>query len=404
MKIESIETLCPAERANILWVLVKTDEGVVGLGETYGIPSAVAAYIHEWVAPRLVGQNVNSIARTMNSLRPYLGGRSAGVEARGNSAVDIALWDLTGKICNKPIFELLGGAYRDSIRIYNTCAGANYMREGKGQSSENWGMSLEDPYNDLYGFLHNADELAAELLSEGITAMKIWPFDSAAENSEGLHISGTDLEKALEPFEKIRSAVGRSMDIMVEFHSLWTLNPAIRIARELAKFDTYWHEDPIRMDNLSDLSKYAAVSSAPICASETLYGASGFRDVIETNAVGVIMPDLGWCGGLSEGRRIGVLADAWRIPLAPHDCTGPVVLCASTHLCLSAPNAMIQETVRAYHRGWYQRAVTALPPITQGYITVPDGPGLGMDLHPDVRGNFTISSNISDAQGTRCSS
>ena len=215
------------------------------------------------------------------------------------------------------------------------------MRRDAGQSTANWGLSsgVRD-YDDLNGFLHRADELALDLLSEGITAMKIWPFDLAAEATGGVDISAADLKAALKPFETIRSAVGDRMEIMVEFHSLWQLLPAMRIARALAPFDTKWHEDPIKMDSLASLRRYAEVSPAPICASETLGGRWAFRDLLETGAAGVIMLDLSWCGGLSEARKIAAMAEAWHLPVAPHDCTGPVVLCASTHLSLNAPNAL----------------------------------------------------------------
>jgi L-alanine-DL-glutamate epimerase-like enolase superfamily enzyme len=186
------------------------------------------------------------------------------------------------------------------------------------------------------------------------------------------------------------------MDIMVEFHSLWYLPPAMQIARALAPYGTYWHEDPIRMDTLEDLKRYASVSPAPVCASETLSGVGGFRDLLQTGAAGIVMPDLSWCGGISEARRIAVLADAWQLPVAPHDCTGPVVLCASTHLCLATPNALVQETVRAYHRGWYGAVVTSLPPIANGFITAPAGPGLGLELHPELDRRFTTHRRRSD--------
>ena len=174
------------------------------------------------------------------------------------------------------------------------------------------------------------------------------------------------------------------MEIMVEFHSLWQLLPAIRIAQALAPFDTKWHEDPIKMDSLASLKRYAEASTAPICASETLATRWAFRDLLETGAAGVIMLDLSWCGGLSEARKIAAMAEAWHLPIAPHDCTGPVVLCASTHLSLNAPNALIQESVRAYYHTWYRDLMTALPKIEKGFITVPPGPGLGMELAPDL--------------------
>ena len=225
--------------------------------------------------------------------------------------------------------------------------------------------------------------------------MKIWPFDMAAERSDGQYISAADLKSALSPFEKIRDAVGDRMDIMVEFHSLWQLLPAMTIAKALAPYGTFWHEDPIKMDSLASLRRYAAVSPAPICASETLGTRWAFRDLLETDAAGVVMLDISWCGGLSEARKIAAMAEAWHLPVAPHDCTGPVVLCASTHLSLNAPNALVQESVRAFHRTWYGDLVTALPPIEDGHITVPPGPGLGLELVPDIDKKFTATIRVS---------
>src|SRR4029450_8168017 len=152
------------------------------------------------------------------------------------------------------------------------------------------------------------------------------------------------------------------MDIMVEFHSLWSLPMAKRLAERLGEFDTYWHEDPFRLDNIGDLADYARHSKAGVCASETLSYTHAFREYLETGAAGVVMLDLAWCGGLSEARKIAAMAEAWHLPIARDDCTGPVVLCASTHLSLNAPNALIQESVRAYYRTWYRDLVTAVPP------------------------------------------
>jgi len=398
MKVVAVETLRVEERPNLLWVHVVTDEGLVGLGETFYLAETVETYIHEYVAPRLIGRDPLAIDAISRDLVGYLGHRSTGAEVRGNSAIDIALWDLFGRAVNQPIAQLLGGFTRDSIRTYNTCAGTEYIKKATGQVVANYDLdpSRRAPLDDLNGFMNRAGELAEELLSEGITAMKIWPFDPAAERTRGTDISAADLKLALQPFEKIRKAVGDRMEIMVEFHSMWQLLPAMRIAKALAPFATYWHEDPIRMDSLASLKRYAEVSPAPICASETLGTRWAFRDLLETGAAGVVMLDLSWCGGVSEARKIAAMAEAWHLPVAPHDCTGPVVLTASTHLSLNAPNAMVQESVRAFHRTWYRDLVTALPPIQNGMITVPQGPGLGLDLHPDIDRNFTTRRRRTD--------
>jgi L-alanine-DL-glutamate epimerase-like enolase superfamily enzyme len=385
MKIRQLETIRLGEFPNILWVRVHTDEGLSGLGETFMGAEAVEAYLHEWVAPRLIGQDPLAIEARARDLTGYLGWRGSGVETRGNSAIDIALWDLFGKAAGMPVHTVLGGRSRDAIRIYNTCAGYQYIRSNVNQTSSNWGLGNQaGPYEDLQGFLHHADELALSLKSEGISAMKIWPFDLAAERSHGQYISAAELDQALEPFRRIRAAVGDGMDIMVEFHSLWRLPMAQRIARALREFNTFWHEDPIRIDSLDLLRQYATHCDAMICASETLSYKWGFKDYLQTGVAGVVMLDLSWCGGLTEARKIAAMADAWQLPVAPHDCTGPVVWTASTHLSLHAPNALIQESVRAFYSGWYRELVTELPVVQNGMISLSDKPGLGLELLPDL--------------------
>lgn len=398
MKITSIDTIRVAERPNLLWLEVGTGEGITGLGETFFGAATVEAHVHEWIAPRVIGRDPLEIDRLSADLVGYLGFRSTGAEVRGNSAFDIALWDIFGKAVGQPVAQLLGGFTRRSIRTYNTCAGTDYIKKATGQTTANYALAGGGrQYDDLNAFLHRADELAHSLLEEGITAMKIWPFDHAAEKTAGQYISAPDLALALKPFEKIRAAVGNRIDIMVEFHSMWQLLPAMQIARALAPFATFWHEDPIRMDSLASLKRYVEASPAPISASETLGSRWAFRDLLETGAAGVVMLDLSWCGGLSEARKIAAMAEAWHLPVAPHDCTGPVVLCASTHLALNAPNALVQESVRAFYRTWYRDLVTALPEVKGGMISVPPGPGLGMELHPDIGRAFTVSRKRSDA-------
>jgi galactonate dehydratase len=389
MKITAVETLRLGEFPNIVWVRVRTDEGLVGLGETFMGATAVEAYIHEYAGPRLIGQDPLRNEWLAQHLTGYLGWRGTGVETRGNSAIDLALWDLKGKAWNQPTYRLLGGPFRDRCRVYNTSAGYRYIRDTRLQQVDNWGLdrgldSAAGPYEDLDAFLHRADELALSLVEQGIDAMKIWPFDPPAEATGGWHISAGDLRTALEPFERIRRTVGDRMDIMVEFHSLWRFPAAETIARALAPYRTYWHEDPVRMDTLADLRRYAAASPAPVCASETLNGAFAFRELMEGGAVGIIMLDLSWCGGLTEARKIAGMAEAYKLPIAPHDCTGPVVWTASTHLALAAPNALIQESVRAFYTGWYRELVDELPRVENGFISLGDRPGHGLDLLPGL--------------------
>jgi galactonate dehydratase len=388
VQVVQVDTLRLGEYPNILFVLVHTDEGPVGLGETFFGARAVEAYVHETAAPYLLGKDPLRIDQHASQLYGYLGYASSGAETRGNSAIDIALWDLFGKVVNQPVYQLMGGKSREKIRTYNTCAGYRYVREEPRQEVGNWGLpetETEGPYEDLDAFLHRPGELAEDLLSQGITGMKIWPFDPYAEESGGNRITNEGLQVALEPFRRIREAVGERMDVMVEFHSLWDLPTAQRIARALEEFEPYWFEDPLKADDLDALAEFACSTPVPVTASETLSGRSAFRELMEKGAARIVMLDVSWCGGLGEAKKIATMAEARHLPVAPHDCTGPVVFTASTHLSVNLPNALVQESVRAYYTGWYKELVTALPSVADGHLKPPEGPGLGTDLLPGLR-------------------
>jgi len=386
MKVTAVETILVEEFPNLTWVQVHTDEGLVGLGETFFGAPAVAAQVHDFIAPYLIGKNPLQIERHHAKLLPYAGRGGSSVEMRAASAIDVALWDIFGKAINEPIYQALGGATRDDVRIYNTCAGYQYVRKAPAQVTENYGLNQQNsagPYEDLEGFLNNADELALSLLEMGINGMKIWPFDFAAEASGGQYISNEDLKTALEPFERIRNAVGDKMEIMAELHSMWNVPMAKRIANALEDFDLTWVEDPVFMDELEKVGEVVASTHAPIAVGELLGGKAQFRDLLE-QGVSLAIMDLVWGGGLTEARKVAALADTFGAPFTGHDCTGPIALTASVHMTMHAPNVFIQEMVRAFYYGWYQDLVTELPPIANGRITAPDGPGLGTTLNPDV--------------------
>lgn len=387
MKISAFETIRLGEFPNLLWLHIHTDEGLVGLGETFFGPRAVESHIHETVAPLLLGKPALQMDRHGRTLQnQYLGFSGTGVEMRAASAVDIALWDLFGQAVGQPLHQCLGGLSHDKVRVYNTCAGYRYIRAGSGQNTGNWGIdsgAAAGPYEDLDAFLNRADELAHSLLEQGVTAMKIWPFDVAAEASGGYSISADELDRALVPFRKIRDAVGGKMDVMAELHSLWTPLAAEAVLRALEPFQPFWVEDPIKMANADLLASLRARTGVPICASETVATRRGFREFLQADAVDVVMLDLSWCGGIGEAKKIATLAEAWGRPVAPHDCTGPVVLTASVHLSLNCPNTLVQETVRAFTTGWYREMLTDLPVIRDGFVYPMEGPGLGTKLRPD---------------------
>jgi len=393
MRLTALETVRLGEFPNLCFVRLHTAEGLVGVGETFFGAAEVETYLHASAAPRLLGRDPSAIDGLRVALQNYVGTRSTGVEARGNSAVDIALWDLAGKATGRPVCQLLGGASRPAIRAYNTCAGYQYVRAATGANMTNWGLPAAGhaagPYEDLDAFLHGrAGELAESLLAQGITAMKIWPLDEYAFASGGTRISAADLDRGLEPFRQVRRAVGSRMELMCELHGLWNLPTALRIARafEAEGLDLYWIEDPIRPDDIASLARFAQGTRIPTTASEMLGGRQAFRELLEARAASVVMLDLGWCGGITEGKAVAAMAEAFGLPIAPHDCTGPLVWAASVHLSLNAPNALIQETVRAFYTGWYTELVSGLPVVEDGQVRLasPTAPGLGVELLPDL--------------------
>jgi galactonate dehydratase len=395
MKITSIETLRLDRFPQQLWIQVHTDEGLTGLGETCIGPLTVEAHVHETIAPHLIGKDpleIDKHSRTLYDL--FVGYGGTGAETRGNSAVNIALWDILGQSVGAPVYELLGGASRDRIRIYNTCAGYEYGRGNRGAllasdraSSGDRGLPHGDPagpYEDLEAAINRPAELAQSLLDQGITGMKIWPFDEYARASGGHYIADADLRAGARKLGAIRDAVGSSIDIMLEMHAVWELPTALRIARVTEEFDPFWFEDPIKADNMKAARSFAEATRVPVAMGETLASRWAFAELLDNRAAQVVMFDIGWVGGISEAKKIATMAETQHLPIAPHDCTGPVVLTASAHLSVNAPNAMVQETVRAYYTGWYTEVVTALPYIADGYLAPPPGPGLGTALLPGL--------------------
>ncbi len=184
-----------------------------------------------------------------------------------------------------------------------------------------------------------------------------------------------ELKAAIEPFEKIRRAVGDKMEIMVEFHCLWNLPMAKKLARWLEPYSPTWYEDPIRMNSPQALAELARSTDVWICASETLGSRFPYKDMLDRDAMGVVMADLCWTGGLTEGRKIAAMADTYHRPFAPHDCVGPVGFIAGIHASFSQPNTLIQESVRAFYTGWYKELVTVMPVIEDGFVLPMEGPG-----------------------------
>jgi galactonate dehydratase len=396
--ITALRTIRIAERPNLIWVELETDDGRTGLGESFRGAQAVEAVLHETVAPWLTGRDARQIeAVSRHLMNPYLGFHSASAEVRAASAVDIALWDLAGQRQGVPVYMALGGGVRESIRAYNTCAGYSYNSGGARRDIVG-ADAAAGPYDDQIAFMRDAGRLAESLREEGYAAMKIWPFDIYAPATGGQMISLADLKKGLEPFRKVRQAVGDEIEVMCELHSMWSSHAAIRICRALEDVGVFWAEDPIaKMDDARTLADLRRQTRTPICGSETLGGTMPFRELLAADAIDMVMLDLAWCGGFTEGRKIAALAEAYAKPLAPHDCTGPVTLMAGLHLALHAPSAIFQEVVRATLSTWYRDLVTDVPVVRNGMVLAPQGNGLGTALQPAVRQRPDATVRVSGA-------
>ena len=386
MKISAVETLRLTDHPNLLWVRVHADNGLTGLGETYFGASACEADIHDRIAPIILGEDARKIEYMNMKMQPYTGFTGSGVEVRALAAVDVALWDLMAKSANLPLCDVLGGRTRDSIQVYNTCAGPNYVSKTSAVRPDNFGNEAQggSQYEDLDAFLNHPEDLASSLMEMGIHSMKIWPIDLAAGAADGMDISTADLKKGIEPFEKIRAAHGDKIRLKAELHGLWSLNAAKKIAGALEPLDMDWIEDPVWMDRTGEIAELARFTNAPLAGGETLASLGQFSALINEGNIATPIVDVTWAGGITAAKKVAALAEARSRPVAFHDCSGPVTLAVSTHLALSLRNVREQEIARGFYYGWYHEFVDQLPPVSNGLISVPDGPGLGLDLLPDL--------------------
>lgn len=379
MKITTVESFVHPDFPNIIYVKIGTDAGVYGIGESYYFGRTVATFIDEFIAPTLIGLDPANIENISRKLTTYVGALSSGVEMRAKSAVDIALWDIKGKVEGKPIYELLGGSSKE-LPIYNTCAGRGYMRKSD-QDSSAWGISADnDQYEDLQAFLSDAGALAKTLLAEGIAGMKIWPFDIYAEKNDGADISDEDLKKGLVPLQKVRDAVGEKISLMLELHALWSPLAAKKIFEATKDLNLTWIEDPIYPDSLDDYAILRSKGYAPIAHGETVSSMTRVNALLKNDYIDVLTLDLGWCGGFTQGIKFTQATKKYGKSIAPHDCSGPIGLIAGTHLSTASENAVVQETSRASLRTWYPMIVSKLPTITNGKISLGQESGLGTDL------------------------
>lgn len=385
MNIEQIRTIHFATFPNITFLELVTDTGLVGLGETYYTPRAVTAYIEEVLAPMLLDADPLQIEPFWR--RAYDGSHvygNKGLEMRCLAAVDIALWDLLGQHLGQPVWQVLGGnSHPDGVLVYNTCAQAGYAQGTPGIRRQQ-PYVIPSHYRDYDAWHEDAGELAKSLLAMGITAMKIWPFDPFALTNRGQTISWREVEEGLRPWKQIRDAVGLEMDVILEGHGYWALQPARRIVEALEPYKPALIEDLMKPDNPHTLAQLRAATQTPVVASELLMNRYAVQEMIAAGACDVVMTDIAWAGGVTESRKIAILADTHNLGVIFHDCTGPVTLAAALHLGAHSVNTWMQEIVRDFTLGFYRELVDHPFAVENGRMKPPMRPGLGVALREDA--------------------
>jgi L-alanine-DL-glutamate epimerase-like enolase superfamily enzyme len=367
MIVSAIETVhVAASNPPFIFVQVHTDEGVVGLGQTADVRTTAA--VHDLAARYLLGRDplqIESLWTAMFEYSAYHG--YGGSELRAISAIDIALWDILGQVARMPIYQLLGGASRDRVRIYNTCSTYRDRADGK--------MAQEEPAR-----------LVEELLANGITCVKTQPWDRIGGGQRRQGLSPAQLREGVAFFEALdRSAEGQ-MEMMIDLHSSWGLSNVIAIsnALESAGLPIYWIEDPVWQEQPEAWAEIRQRTSIRIAGSERLLTRHQMRPLLEAGGTDVMIGDITWTGGISELKKMATMADAFGVPLAPHDHSGPVNLWASAHVLLNVPNASLMETTRVFYETYYDEMVEGEPILRDGHMHLPQGPGLGIRLRPEV--------------------
>jgi galactonate dehydratase len=369
------------ERLHYVFVQVDTDEGLTGWGEISTYPGlatnrAVAAMIRE-VRPVLVGEDparIEAIWHKLFRLFTYMGTRGATTAII--SGIDIALWDIRGQALGQPIYELLGGKVRETVPLYVHFAYTNTPEEmafhAKGQVDLGAKAIKTDPF----------------LL--GAKAVKTDPFLAAARTS-GILDDTTYLSGELDPVTEqhgvdviaaVREAVGPQIEILIDAHALYNVPTAVRLAHRLAPYNIHWFEEPVPPESYHALRQVREQVPVRICVGERLHTRFEFVPIFEQRLADFVMPDVTWTGGISELKKIATMAEAYYIPIAPHDASGPVNIMAGAHVALTVPNFYKLEA-RRVRFDFYNAFLSEPLEVRDGDLIVPNRPGLGISLNPD---------------------
>jgi L-alanine-DL-glutamate epimerase-like enolase superfamily enzyme len=372
MKITAVRTAATHGHGMHLWVKVETDEGITGVGECVHGGHQAIAIIHQ-VRQRLLGRDPLQIDALFEELRRayVFDGGFAGALITALTGIEIALWDLKGKALGAPVYALLGGKFRDKIRVYADC-------------QVEPGMDFSE-----------IERVVAGVVERGFTALKI---DVDIGAYTGKRIDSTDPafdrfnytagqrehERMVEIVDMVTRVAGKDLAVAADVHTRLDVSSAIRLARDLEPYHLLWLEEPVPPENVAAMREVKRATTTPICGGENLYLRHGFRDLIEQQAVDIIMPDIPKCGGLSECRKIANMAEIYSIPFAPHNVSSPIGTMASAHVCASVPNFLILE-FHWLHRDYWTTITADKEDIIQGgYITISERPGIGVELDETV--------------------
>lgn len=366
-KIEAVKCWL-VEGLKYNWVLVKvfTSDGITGVGEATNWPgSPLIEAACRFVGSLLVGEDPTRIDYIWTKLYKdmhWLG--QAGPLLSAISAIDTALWDIAGKRAGLPVYQMLGGAYIKDIQLY-----ANYWFTQ--------GVGTEQDYYDQ----------AKHVIKAGFTACKLDPFahtDYRYGTDLRTNFSLTEMQKktAIDRLLAVSSAVGTECPIAVETHAMLNGPTAIEMARriEAAQINCMWYEEPAAPEFPDAIADIREKISLPVCVGERLHSRFMFRGILDRRAADIIMPDITRCGGISEMRKIATMAEAYNVPVAPHNPNGPISTVASAHVMASIPNFFRQEFV-VQDVSWRDSVLDRPLAVSGGYFHLDDTPGLGYDLN-----------------------
>jgi L-alanine-DL-glutamate epimerase-like enolase superfamily enzyme len=383
MKITSIKTAATIGHGMHLWVKVTTDAGITGIGEcVHGGKQAIA--IIQYLESKLIGRDPFAIDALFEEMRRshVFDGGTGGALITALTGIEIALWDVKGKALKTPVYELLGGKFRNKIWMYCDC-------------QVDPGMEFDDIEQVVHGVLAKGFTALKVDLDIGAYSAKRIPTDSDTQVltlKEGTFSKDKfnhtamerEHERMLQVVDMVTRAAGKDVAVAADVHTRLDVPSAIRLVRDLDKYHLLWLEEPVPPENIDAMREVKAHSTTPICAGENIYLRFGFRDLFEKQAVDIVMPDLPKCGGLSDGRKIANLAELYYIPFAPHNVSSPIGTMASAHVCASVPNFLVLEWHWNERPYWSTIIQDKDDIIKNGYIELTDRPGIGVELDETV--------------------